>query len=102
MRTTVRRPNVRTVNPQEADLIEEQQATRAASGIDSMGETLYTLDEIAKYLKVSKSTTRRMFAGESGVLVLNSQGHRSTTSGRVRIRVPQSVFDRIINNMEKI
>lgn len=67
-----------------------------------MNETLYTLDEIAKKLKISKETARRLFSAESGVIAFNSLGHRSTVNGRVRIRVPESVFQRVINGMQRI
>jgi hypothetical protein len=89
-------------HPEYLRLADEQEATQTKARTGIMGETLYTLDEIAKHLKVSKETARRMFAGESGVLALNSRGHRSTVNGRVRLRVPQSVFNRVINGMEKI
>jgi hypothetical protein len=102
MRAVPGKSPVRMVNPLDAHSIEARQATRTASGTGVLGETLYTLDEIAKHLKISKETARRIFAGESGVLALNSLGHRSTINGRVRIRVPQSVFDRVINGMVKI
>lgn len=65
-------------------------------------ESVFTLDEIAAKLKVSKGTARRLFAGQSGVLAVNSAGKRSTPNGRVRIRVPESVFQRVINGMQRI
>lgn len=65
-------------------------------------ESLFTLAEIAAKLKVSKDTARRMFARQPGVLAVNGAGKRSTVNGRVLIRVPQSVFERVWNSMEKI
>jgi hypothetical protein len=92
----------RAAHSQHPQLTAEREATLTKAGTGVMGETLYTLQEIAKHLKVSKETAGRMFGGESGVLALNSLGQRSTTNGRVRIRVPQSVLDRVINGMVKI
>jgi methylphosphotriester-DNA--protein-cysteine methyltransferase len=62
-------------------------------------EENFTLDEIAQRLKVSKSSARRLFMREDGVLFVNALGKRSTEHGRVRIRVPLSVYERVIGRM---
>jgi hypothetical protein len=50
--------------PKHAHAADEEQATRPAATTGIMAETFYTLDEIAKQLKVSKETARRTFAGQ--------------------------------------
>ncbi len=62
-------------------------------------ETFLTLDEIAKRLRLSKESARRIFSCEPGVLRFNSVGKASTRNGRVRLRVPASVYDRVVNRM---
>jgi methylphosphotriester-DNA--protein-cysteine methyltransferase len=61
-----------------------------------------TLAEIADRLKVSKSSARRLFMREDGVLFVNAMGKRSTENGRVRIRVPLSVYERVLGRMRHI
>lgn len=62
-------------------------------------ETFLTLDEIAKRLRLSKESARRIFSREPGVLRFNSVGKASTRNGRVRLRIPASVYDRVVNRM---
>lgn len=66
-----------------------------------MSETVYTLKELAQKLKVSKETARQLFGKEPGVLAFNANGKRSTSNGRVSIRVPESVFQRVVNQMQR-
>jgi methylphosphotriester-DNA--protein-cysteine methyltransferase len=69
--------------------------------MQTMEENL-TLEEIAGKLKVSKSSARRLFMREDGVLFVNAMGKRSTEHGRVRIRVPLSVYERVLHRMRHV
>lgn len=57
-----------------------------------------TLQEIAETWKVSKDTVRRIFQHEAGVLFLGAK-HRNTRNGRVLIRIPIEVYERVKTEM---
>ena len=65
-------------------------------------ETFFTLDQIAERLQVSKESARRLFSSEPGVLRFNCAGKASTRNGRVRLRVPINVFNRVVNQMRYV
>jgi hypothetical protein len=58
-----------------------------------------TLEDIARKLRISKDSARRMFSREPGILRLNAAGKSSTRNGRVRLRIPVSVYDRVVNRL---
>jgi hypothetical protein len=47
-------------------------------------------------------SSARRFGAEPGVLLLNDQGKRSSPTGRALIRVPESVYNRVINQMKRL
>lgn len=59
----------------------------------------FTLDQIADTLMLSKESVRRIFSREPGVLRFNAAGNASTPNGRVRLRVPSSVYTRVVNRL---
>ena len=65
-------------------------------------ETFFTLDQIADRLQLSKESVRRMFSHEPGVLRFNAVGKASTPNGRVRLRIPSSVYNRVVNRMRHV
>jgi len=61
-----------------------------------------TLEDIARKLRISKDSARRMFSREPGILRLNAAGKTSTQNGRVRLRIPASVYDRVVNRLRHV
>ena len=61
-----------------------------------MEEQYYTVAEIAEILKVSTDKITRMFEGEPGVVDLGSPEKSHKRRYRV-LRIPQSVFNRVIH-----
>jgi hypothetical protein len=61
-----------------------------------MEEPFYTIAEIAEILKVSTDKITRMFEGEPGVVDLGSPEKSHKRRYRV-LRIPQSVFNRVIH-----
>ncbi len=65
-------------------------------------ETFFTLDQIAERLQVSKECARHLFSSEPGVLRFNCAGKASTRNGRVRLRGPINLFNRVANRMRYV
>lgn len=63
-------------------------------------DTLLTVDEVAKRLKVNAETVRRLFMNEPGVIVLGfpRKGKRVYRT----LRVPERVYERVLNRMVKV
>jgi hypothetical protein len=74
-----------------------QQGARHDVTLDS--SEYLTLEDIARKLRISKDSARRMFSREPGILRLNAAGKSSTRNGRVRLRIPVSVYDRVVNRL---
>jgi len=56
----------------------------------------YTVPEISKLLRVDRHTVTRLFANESGVLIL---GNRETRCGQRKyrmLRIPSAVLNRVL------
>ncbi len=66
------------------------------------GESYFTLEQIAQQWQISIDSARRIFGREPGVLRFNAKGHRSTPQGRVRLRVPNSVYQRVLNQLRHL
>lgn len=78
-------------------------ATQTRAGAErGSEETFFTLDQIAERLQLSKESVRRIFSREPGVLRFNSLGKASTANGRVRLRIPSSVYNRVVNKLRHI
>ncbi len=65
-------------------------------------ERYFTLEEIARGLKISRDSARRLFGREPGVLRFNAAGKASTINGRVRMRIPSSVYKSVLNRLRHI
>ena len=61
-----------------------------------MDEPPYALGEAARLLGVSRGTSKRLFYGEEGVLVLSVPGARH----KMR-RIPRPVFNRVLNRLSQ-
>jgi hypothetical protein len=63
-------------------------------------ETIFTVEEIAERLKLNEDTVRRLFLNEPGVIVICSpaKGKRVYRT----IRIPESVFRRVLLRFTKI
>lgn len=61
----------------------------------------YTLQEIAQEWRVSKDTVRRIFKREEGVLFINAK-HHNTSRGRVMIRIPADVYERVCSRIRNV
>ena len=80
---------------------------QTAGGSSDQGPALdsqeyLTLEDIARKLRISKDSARRMFSREPGILRLNAAGKSSTRNGRVRLRIPASVYDRVVNRLRHV
>ena len=66
----------------------------------STDEPLYTLAEVADRLKVNEDTVRRLFSHEPGVVVIcfPMKGKRVYRT----LRVPDSVFRRVLSRLTRI
>lgn len=66
----------------------------------STEDPILTIDEIANRLKVNEATVRRLFLNEPGVLVIcfPKRGKRVYRT----LRVPESVFRRVLTRLTKI
>jgi hypothetical protein len=58
-------------------------------------EKHYSPSELAKFWGVSPDTIRRVFAGEVGILVLQSTGRRKRARSYKTLRIPASVAARV-------
>ena len=63
-----------------------------------MQEQFYTVAEAAEILKVSTDTVARMFGNEPGVVDLGSPEGLHKRRYRV-LRIPHSVFNRVLHKM---
>jgi len=61
-----------------------------------MQEQFYTVAEAAEFLKVSTDKVTRMFGDEPGVVDLGSPERSHKRRYRV-LRIPQSVFNRVLH-----
>jgi hypothetical protein len=63
-------------------------------------EKFFTLLEVAERLKVNEDTVRRLFVNEPGVLVIcfPRKGKRVYRT----IRIPESVFRRVVTRLAKV
>ena len=63
-------------------------------------ETYLTLFEVAERLKVNEDTARRLFLNEPGVIVIcfPRKGKRVYRT----VRVPESVFRRVMNRLSQV
>jgi AraC-like DNA-binding protein len=59
--------------------------------VDPSLERIYTLNELAALLKMDRSTVRRIFQDEPGVLKLGKENRRDGRRDYVSYRVPRSV-----------
>jgi AcrR family transcriptional regulator len=59
-------------------------------------QEFFTIDEIAKMLKVSRGTVSRRFENEPGVIDLGSPGRRHKRRYRV-LRIPAAVLNRFLH-----
>ena len=65
-----------------------------------IGETFLTLLEVAERLKINEDTVRRLFLNEPGVLVIcfPRKGKRVYRT----VRIPESVFRRVVTRLAKV
>lgn len=61
-------------------------------------ELVYTIDDVVALTGLSRITVTRMFEHETGVIVTNC-AERMHKSGYRSIRIPLSVYERIITRM---
>lgn len=74
--------------------IDRQEALREKNG-ETWDDEFLTMNDCVKLLKVSRSTAHRLFRREPGVeRILSPGAHRPI------IRVPRSVFERVLRRSE--
>jgi hypothetical protein len=63
-------------------------------------ETFLTVVEVAEQLKINEDTVRRLFSNEPGVVVIcfPRRGRRVYRT----LRIPQSVFQRVLQRCTKV
>ena len=66
----------------------------------AISEILLTLSEVAERLKVNEDTVRRLFVNEPGVVVIcfPRKGKRVYRT----LRIPDSVFRRVLTRLTKV
>ena len=66
----------------------------------AISEILLTLSEVAERLKVNEDTARRLFVNEPGVVVIcfPRKGRRVYRT----LRIPVSVFSRVLTRLTKV
>lgn len=65
-------------------------------------DPLYTIEEVAAKLRISKDSVRRLFANEDGVLVLTpSKSGSKTGRSKPIVRIPRSVYIRVRNRSSR-
>ena len=66
----------------------------------AISEILLTLSEVAERLKVNEDTARRLFVNEPGVVVIcfPRKGKRVYRT----LRIPDSVFRRVLTRLTKV
>jgi predicted transcriptional regulator of viral defense system len=66
----------------------------------SKEESFLTVDQIAELLQLSRESVRQIFAREPGVLRFTSRGSTPVSArGRVNLRVPSSVYHRVVSRL---
>ena len=72
-------------------------AIQAKASID---DRYLTVIEVAERLKVNEETVRRLFLNEPGVLVISfpRRGRRTYRT----LRIPESVFQRVLTRLTKV
>jgi hypothetical protein len=66
-----------------------------------LSERHYTVTEVAEVWKLSPDKVRRLFDGESGVLVFENKSAFSRRRYRT-LRIPQSVFERVYRRLTNL
>jgi hypothetical protein len=81
----------------QSDSREQLMAVQAKATID---ERFLTVLEVAERLKVNDETVRRLFVNEPGVLVIcfPRRGRRVYRT----LRIPESVFQRVLTRLTKV
>jgi len=79
---------------------ERREKPMAAQAKASIDERFLTVAEVAERLKVNDDTVRRLFANEPGVLVIcfPRRGRRVYRT----LRIPTSVFERVLTRLTKV
>jgi len=66
-------------------------------------EKQYTAQELAEMWKISRKVIVRMFENEPGVLKITADPDRRVTgSNRKTLRIPQSVMERVYEELEQV
>jgi transcriptional regulator GlxA family with amidase domain len=63
-------------------------------------ERHYSVQEIAQALNLSRDTITRIFRDEPGVLGISRQPNSRGTRAHTKLRIPQSVLDRVRRRLE--
>ncbi len=76
------------------------EGTRAFDAAGGSVPVFYNAEDIAKILKISATTARRLFADEDGVFRIANDPSRGKRS-YVTMRVPAHVFERVVRRLSK-